>query len=354
MPNGLPRKVLIVQLAKLGDMVCITPVLHALRQHSPETKIYVLGNASNKEVLAGSSDVDEYIVFEKKNMFSIIRYLRGEKIDVACNRGTGYIGLVTVLLAGIKSVIATRVVYGKRFETRTYKWLLPFVHTVDFRFGEYMPLQFLRLLEPLGIFSSDTKKHLRFSKIASEKVDQFFAQKNIDSQRDFIVGISPSAGNKIKEWPADRFALVADYILERPRTKVVLIGGENDEEEIQNMIKHIKSSKRVINAQGQFTLEELKAFISRINLFMSVDTGPIYIAEAFDVPTIDIIGPVDEKEQPPQGLIHRSVVSPHRTKPELWVLNARMYDRIEARRQVESITVPMVTAAFDELCPHIR
>ena len=39
-----------------------------------------------------------------------------------------------------------------------------------------------------------------------------------------------------------------------------------------------------------------------VHLFISVDTGPIYIAEAFNVPTVDIVGPVDENVQPPADL----------------------------------------------------
>lgn len=353
LPISPPRRVLIVQLSKLGDMVCVTPMFRALRQHLPGTKIYVLGDAINKELLKDNPDIDEYLIFKESKLFSIIRQLKSERIDVACIRGTGFVGLVAVLFAGIPTVIAPRVITGKALETRTYAKLLPYVYTVDFKFGEYMPRQFLRLLEPLGIFSDDTRKHLGFSKAADKKIKQFFIDKGVDTERDFVVGISPSAGNKIKEWPEERFAEVADYLIEKHQAKIVLIGGHEDDKKVQKVIKNVKNFESIINTQGKFNIDELKAFISKINLFISVDTGPIYIAEAFNIPTIDIVGPMDEREQSPIGKFHKVVV-PKREKSELHILNAREYNEKEALRQTLSITTSFVLQEVERLLHELR
>ena len=89
-------------------------------------------------------------------------------------------------------------------------------------------------------------------------------------------------------------------------------------------------------------------------MFISADTGPIYIAEAFDVPTVDIVGPMDEREQPPISPIHRIVVPPNRTKPQLHIMNARTYNREEAFRQVASITSAMVITETDALLRELK
>ncbi len=353
-PAHPPKKVLVVQLAKLGDMVCITPVLRALKQHLPETKVYVLGDALNKKVLEHNQDVDEYIIFDRRELPGVIRRLKEEQINVACIRGIGFIGLALVLLAGIQVVVTSRVAEGKGFETRTYRWLLPYVRTIDLRFGEYMPRQFLRLLEPLGIHADDTTKHLGFSEAADRKINAFIAEKGVDIQRDFVVAVSPSAGHKIKEWPGDRFAEVIDYLITVHGAKILLIGGPMDEEKVSTVLKHSQNAEEVINTQGQLSIDELKALLSKVHLFISVDTGPIYIAEAFGTPTIDITGPIDEREQPPISDIHKVVTPPHRTGPELFVMNAKGYDKAEARRQTESITASMVINTFEELYLRIK
>ena len=109
-----------------------------------------------------------------------------------------------------------------------------------------------------------------------------------------------------------------------------------------------------IDSTGKLDIDTLKAVISKLNMFISVDTGPIYIAEAFNIPTIDITGPIDEREQPPRGEFHRNVIPPDRKKPELFVLNARSYNREEVLRQIESITPALVEREIDILITSIK
>lgn len=341
-----PRAVLVVHLAKLGDMVCFTPVLRALRKNLPETKIIVLGDAVNKELLEGSPDVDEYMVCTDARAFSFARELACRPIDIALIRGTGFVGLALALCAGIPLIITSRLVEGRSFATRTYHWLLPYVKTVDASFGEYMPRQYLRLLEPLGIRSDDTTKHLAFSQEAKEHTQAFLREHGLN-EGDLLVGVSPSAGNKIKEWPVDRFAAVADHLIENYRAKIILIGGPKDAALIASTLERIRQKSSVSSAQGH-SIERLKALIARLSLFISVDTGPIYIAEAFGVPTVDIVGPVDEREQPPRGQFHRVVV-PERKEAEVHILNARLYDREEATRQTLAISAEAVCREVDGL-----
>ena len=83
-------------------------------------------------------------------------------------------------------------------------------------------------------------------------------------------------------------------------------------------------------------------------MFISVDTGLIYVAEAYGTPTIDIIGPMDENEQPPRGEFNKIVVA-HRTAPQTHILDAYPSDPEECKRQVRDISADMVSNTFDKL-----
>ena len=120
------------------------------------------------------------------------------------------------------------------------------------------------------------------------------------------------------------------------------------------MISFLNKDTQFVNSSGIFNIDELKALISKINLFISVDTGPIYIAEAFGVPTVDIIGPVDEREQPPVGPRHRIAYIKDRKEAAIHILNARMYDYAEAKRQIDGITTDMVFKEIDAIMSEIR
>lgn len=343
-----PKKILIVQMAKLGDMVCTTPVFRAIKNALPDTKVIVIGDGINSHVLAGNPDVDRYIV--GKNIADVIREVKAEKPDFACVMGPDFGNILIPVFAGVRSIAAFKVSGGKSSETRTYKMLLPFVHTVPYVFGTYVSRALLRLLEPAGIVSEDTRKHLFFTEAARKKLDELFVVNEI-TKRDLVVGISPTAGHRTKQWAPQNFAKVADYLAERHEAKLVIIGGPADGAEGEAMKAALRST--VVNTVGTLNIDELKALIDRLDLFMSVDTGPIYIAEAFDVPTIDIAGPIDVNEQPPRGPLHKNV-TPKSGKKLLFAMNVRDYDYEEVRREVDSMTPEMVVETFEELYPVIE
>lgn len=345
---GKPRRAVVVQLAKMGDMVCTTPVFRAIKAAYPGCEVYVVGDRVNKDLLVGSPDVDGYLVY-RKNVFETMKELREKKFDFACLVGPSPEILAMLYLAGIPRIAAPIIEGGfSPQETRVYKILRKFVIPVPHRMRHYAAREYLRLLEPLGIHADDTKKHLAFSKEAEEHIARFFYENGIQPGRDFIVGISPSTGYAIKQWPAERFAKVADYLYEKYGAKIIIPGSGQDKEQINKMLSHLLPGTKVINVCGKFSIDELKALISRMSLFVSVDTGPIYIAEAFGVPTIDIVGPMDEREQPPAGDIHK-IVKVERKEPQLHVMNTGVFDEREARRQAEEISVEMVKTALDEL-----
>lgn len=347
------KKIIIFQGAKLGDMVCTTPMFRAVKEKYPKCTLIVVGNETNKHLLEHNSDVDGYIVRQEEDFFSTIKKIRKECPDFGCITGPGFLNLAILYLAGIPLIAAPEVKNGQcPLETKSYKILRSMVKTRPHHMGQYAPREYLRLLEIIDIHTEDTTKRLAFSEKASDAVATFFEKKDI-ARNDFLVGISPSAGNKIKEWSANRFAEIADYLIDAYNAKILILGGLYDKEIVENMMVHIKNSESVINAQGVFDLDELKAVISKLKLFISVDTGPIYIAEAFKVPTIDIVGPMDENEQPPIGELHKVVVAPRKTA-QLHIMNARIYDEKEARRQVDAIISKDVFTAIDDIMKQKR
>ncbi|MDO8676877.1 MAG: glycosyltransferase family 39 protein [Candidatus Azambacteria bacterium] len=347
-----PKKILIAHSGKLGDMVCATPMFRAIKKVYPNAKITVMGNRVNRELLGGNPDIDVYLVCPV-GFSDLLKTVKKEKFDFACVTSPNFTALAALYLADIPLITAPIIENGfSPYETRAYKILRNFVTTKSHRMGNYAAREYLRLLEPIGIFSKDTKKHLYFSEAAMKSAEAFLAKNGISSDSDFIVGITPSAGDKIKEWPRDRFAKLADYIYRKYRAKIIIIGGPGDIE-VDEMVSFLAKDTKFINAKELFDIEQLKALVSKLHLFISVDTGPIYIAEAFNVPTVDIVGPVDENEQPPVGEFHKIVVA-QRLKPALHIMNVRVYDVKEARRQTESITVEMVIKELDNLIKNLQ
>src|SRR3989338_2740017 len=348
MRSNYPKKVLFVQLAKLGDMVCTTPAFRTFKEKYPEAKLFVLGDAVNKELLANNTDVSSYIIWAK-NFKETLRTIKHEKFDFALLAGPSPETLALLYLSGIPHIVAPTLEGGySPLSTREYRFLTNFVDTRLHKVGNYAPREYLRLLEAIDIHSENTRKNLSYSQYGREKAIEFYKKNNINIGSDFIVGIFPSTGYKIKLWGRDKFARVAEWLWVNYKAKIVLIGSESDRKEVEEFLMSVHREIDLVNAFNVFNLNELKAAISMMSLFISVDSGPIYIAEAFGVPTVDIVGPMNDLDQPPRGSKNR-IVKAERRAPAITVLNTRDIHVKEALRQSEAITAEMVIKEIEKI-----
>jgi ADP-heptose:LPS heptosyltransferase len=347
---SLPKSIVIIQRAKLGDMVVTTSMFRAVKKSYPGCKVTVVGNAVNKKVLEGNPDVDEYIVWED-NMGKMIRRFKQGQYDFGCMTSPNFHSLAALYLSGVKSIAAPLVTNGwSPYETKSYKLIRNFVIKKEHRMRQYVPKEYLRLLEPIGIFAHDTTKYVFWSKDAESKIDELISK--IDKEYSLLVGIMPGAGNKVKEWLPERFAQIADYLVEKYKAYIMIVGGSSNRKEIDEMLALVKHKDWVTDCSW-VSIDELKALVSKLEMTVSVDTGPVFIAEANSVPTIDIAGSIHPDEMAPNdGKFHLLVRS--QGEPEIWTMNARILNYERARSQIESITVSMVTEKIDELIKKIR
>ncbi|MBX4181390.1 glycosyltransferase family 9 protein [Candidatus Parcubacteria bacterium] len=345
-----PKSIIIIQRAKLGDMISTTPMFRAVKKVYPECRVIVVGNSINKKVLEGNPDVDEYIVWND-DVSEMVKIFKERKPDFGCTTSPNFHSLAALYLSGIKSISAPIILGGwSPYETRSYKIIRRFVIAKGHRMRHYVPLENLKLLEPLGIFETNTKKYIYWSKEAEIKINQFLSE--IGTEQAMLVGVMPGAGNKIKQWPPERFSQIVDYLVEKYKAKVLIIGGETNRKEIEEMSSKVRNKESLVDCSWS-SIDELKALIPRLDMTVSVDTGPIFIAEASDVPTIDIAGAIHPSEMAPNDDNFHLIVQ-SKGEPQIWTMNARVYDYEEARKQIESITVSMVMEKVDELMEKIR
>lgn len=336
-----PRSILIVYFGKLGDMVCVTPVFRAIKSKYKEAEITLIGSSLNRELLAHNEDIDNYISFDG-DYISLINILKKNKYDVGISIGPNSVALSILFLSGVKVAITPFVVGNSPRETLSYRILKKMALTFEHRMNEYAPREYLKLLQPLGIISTETRKFLYYSKDDEKQASYFIKQGGIN------MGVVVSAGNKIKEWPPEKFSRIIEYLVREKKATVYIIGGPSDGEISKEVIRNISEMENVYDVTGKLTIGALKAFISKLDMLIGVDTGPIYIAEAFGVKTVDIIGPMSEVEQPPVGKGHKIVYDKNRKSPELHIMNARVYNSDEAKRQVSVIEVEDVINAINE------
>jgi heptosyltransferase-2 len=295
------RNILIVKIVGIGDTVLMIPNLKKIKKTYENTKIVALLTPLSSGILFDQPLIDEVIIYDILGehrgilgFMGIISSLRKKKIDVVVDFEQ-HIKLITVIsfLTGAKKIIG--------FNNDTIKRGRLLTDQVTLTGDKHMFESYNDLLKPLGIQSYNGKpERIWMSPSDSNYVEEWLNRNNVISD-DIMVGIHVGSSERAKarRWPMDRFAELADRIIEIQKAKVVLTGTYSETPLIKDVVQCMKYKPLI--AAGHMNLKQLAALIDRMTLFISNDTGPLHISAAMGTTTIGLFGPNDPVRYRPYG-----------------------------------------------------
>lgn len=337
------RIFLIPQLTRIGDIICSTPVLRAIKNEYPKSFLSVLVSANASGIIENDPRIDEIIIFEdyQKNFLKLVKKIQSGDFDWGISlSGTALSSLLFFYGLIPKRMKITR---NERPIAEIFTdWMCNIKERyVDF---SYLPAFYLKMLRHMGVIHNDEKKEVFFGN--ESKVNAFLEKESVLSE-DKVVGMSITAGNKVKEWGDEKFEILAKEIGARYNAKIIFIGGSRDQERIAKLMEKLGNGKNYINAAG-FALEYLPALMSRFSVFISVDTGPIHIADALGIPLIDILGSVNDIELTPRGEKVRIIKPSSDIPPAIFAFREAGSGEL-MKKALDSISTDMVLDAFYDL-----
>jgi ADP-heptose:LPS heptosyltransferase len=117
-----------------------------------------------------------------------------------------------------------------------------------------------------------------------------------------VVAIHPGSGNVMRQWPSKHIPALIELLVEQNDVSVLLVGGRDDEEKANFIMRQVGRPDRVVSVAGMVPLRELPRLLAGCALFIGGNSGPKHIAAASGVPTIGIhSGVVDPGEWGPMG-----------------------------------------------------
>jgi len=280
-----PQRILIIQLRRIGDVLMCTPVIRALRQKYPQSHLAFLTEEESKAILENNPHLNEVIVWDKnkyKNWFYAlkkIKEIREKKFELIIDLlGTPRTALASFLCGSQK-----RIGFAYRFRKIFYN-----IKVAPDQQEKYGALYKLDCLKPLAIESKDCRLDLFLNSQAKSFAQKFFTENKI-SDADFKITISPTARRRFNFWFLDRYAKVADWLIEKYSAKVILVWGSG-EKEIVEKIASLMKFEPIISSETA-TLLELAAILEKCDLHLGNDNGTKHIATAVGVPTVTVYGP---------------------------------------------------------------
>ncbi len=294
-----PQRILVIQMAKIGDLLCATPVFREIRRRYPQARLTVMATAQNSPLLRANPHVDETIEADAR----AFRGLGGRRRLVRLLRQGNYDTLVCLNAAAVYAVAALwariprRVAVQSNFGGRSHRLAARLWSAVELHRGDRLIQEtYLALLAHLGINAGRVDKEVFTAAGAEEK-----AAAVLGPAEELLVGIGVSSANRLKALGSEKIIDVAGRILAaRPGTRLVLIGSSVDRSQAQE-IAHRLPAEAVIDACGAVGIAELPALLRRLAVFIGVDSGVTYMADAADVPLVSVAGPCNMEETRPLG-----------------------------------------------------
>ncbi len=283
------RRILVIKLRAVGDVVLSTIVLKNLREAFPHASLEFLTEKGGAGVLQGNPFIDRCLVYDRTRMTGpgLIRQVRKGRYDLVIDLfGNPRTALLT-LLSGAQYRV------GYRFRGRTYAYNA----VVEPRGSSVHNTQFnLDALERIGIPIIDRSLHIVPGKHDEEKIEDFW-------RREIPVGVAVVAlhsggGWRTKRWPEERFAAVADKIQSQHGAAILLPWGPGEEPDVERIRSNMKTRAII---PPSTTLLELAALLRRCSLVVTNDSGPMHIAAAMGTPVVGIFGPTSPRLQGPYG-----------------------------------------------------
>lgn len=316
-------RILLVRPDHLGDLILVTPVLKALREHAPQAHITLMVGPWSRAIVERHPAVDRVITcpfpgFQRQPqkalapytlLFATARQLRHEAYDLAINlRPDFWWGAALLYLAAVPRRVGYALQPGQ-----------PFLNITLSAQTEHAAVSNLRLVsaglvalgyEPLAEPFTPQQYPVQFVPTEDERAwaRERLKSEGIAEDTPLIV-IPPGSGGAVKLWRAQAWADCANTLqatLTAPQpARIMLTGSPNERALVEEVGQKIAPSATLVT---DASLGQLAALLERATCVLTVDNGPGHIAAAQGTPSVHLFGPTDPRIFGPWGDPARHIV----------------------------------------------
>ncbi len=288
--------VLIVKLGAVGDCVHTLYALRALRLAFPKAKIGWVVEGKSAGVVKGHPDLDEVIVFPRKEISAalkagkigdaigayrrFVKDLRGVKYETAVDFQNLFKSGFAARASGARQRIGFRRLREANF-LFTNRWIKPYPgarHAIE---------KYFSLLRPLGIDKIPDDVHIHVPDEKKEAVDLFWRENNLHKKR--VVAVNPEASWPNKKLGADKYARAIDELAAQS-IQSVIIWGPKEEQSAQSLRGACRAKPLLAPPTD---IKELYYLLSRCDAYLGNDSGPMHMAAAAGIGVAGVFGPSD-------------------------------------------------------------
>ncbi len=316
------KKILLVKLKHIGDVLLATPCIRALQEAFPAARISALVNEGTEPMLINHPLLEEVIVFPRSSIRSPLpSRIQGELSFAFSIRKRRFDMVVDLTSADRAAWLAWfsgaryRLAYdpqGKGFLGKQFFYTHLVPHPTDMNLHEVK--KNLGILEHFGISIPSPRLEMRVAEgdrvAVNEILKSLGLQRNSDdpaSALDFVL-VHPTSRWMFKCWEDDRFAHLIDWLQSNCGYPVIVTCGPDPKEmeRAHRILALCSTSPRSL--LGVLGLVEWAALAGKARIFIGVDSAPMHIAASQETPSVVLFGPTGFQNWRPWAVQHTVLV----------------------------------------------
>jgi len=277
------RKVLFVRLRSIGDTVLATSAVNALRRFLPDAQIDILVEDWVAPMLAEHPSLSRVISLERNSLAArarIAREIRASGYDVVYNLHGGTTSTFLTRASGARHRVGYESyqyakLHNHQAPSASFLWGQEKTHSVE---------QQLALLGWTGVPVTDRPAtQLAILQTAAFVIEERLRDSKLEGKR--LALIHPAAAFATKQWAAENFARVVEYLARAGFPSVAIVGPGQDK-----VLDELQRNCSAPITTFNLSLPEVSALASRAELFVGNDSGIAHMAAAVGTPSVVIFG----------------------------------------------------------------
>lgn len=293
--NSTPSRIVIFEIAGIGDVVCSTHLFAQLRARYPDAVIDLVVDPIAASLAPALPMINRVIQFPYARQRGLMGRLRLTQRCLGYDTAICLIPSAAQLVAFCLAAVPRRLAVLPAPLNNSYRTLRPLVTDVALHHtGQYFLQTQATLFQAVDVAKADARKWMPVS-------ERQFNSKVPCLSETINIGVLVSSGRALKRIEPDKLAAIVAQLLDGVTiapVKIVIIGGPADKALAQSIVERLTEAQRtqIEDAVGHYALNELPHLLTQISVLIGVDSGVTHMADALGVPVVCVAGPVDLNE----------------------------------------------------------
>jgi ADP-heptose:LPS heptosyltransferase len=276
------RNFLLLQHATaLGTVVHATPLIPALREATPDSRIAVAASGFALEVLRNNPGIERLIETPSplRDWRSAARVLRRENPF----RGEDFV-LVTPV-GNDRTKIALQTLFAGA-GARVGFTQVPALYRAAFEF-DYAKSQIennLAIVAALGHPVRHFEPQIFFTAADLEWAGRMLVESGAQAGQMVAAFVTQTSVTQRKSWRKERFQAAAKFLIERYGAHIVFVGTESEAAAIDDLRKGIAGATSSL--AGKTNLLQMAALLSLCDVGLTLDTGTLHVGRTVGLPMV--------------------------------------------------------------------